>query len=221
MIDFHSHTFFSDGELIPSEHVRRALIAGYKVIGITDHADFSNIEFIYESLYKFTNQMNDSGWDIRIIPGVELTHIPVKKISKIVNIARGLKIPLIVFHGETPVEPVESGSNREAIEAGVDILAHPGFITDEEVKRAAELKVNLEITARKGHSLTNGHVAKLAEKFNAPLVFDTDAHTFTDFFSQGFRQKILEGLGMGAGQVRAMEENIAGLSEKILDRIKI
>ncbi len=39
MIDLHTHTFFSDGELAPSELVRRAYLKGYKVIGLSDHAD--------------------------------------------------------------------------------------------------------------------------------------------------------------------------------------
>ncbi|MEO0250245.1 MAG: PHP domain-containing protein, partial [candidate division WOR-3 bacterium] len=46
MIDLHTHTFFSDGELVPSELAHRAFEKGYKVIGITDHADASNMEFL-------------------------------------------------------------------------------------------------------------------------------------------------------------------------------
>ena len=80
------------------------------------------------------------------------------------TIAKDMKIPLIVLHGETVVEPLEKGTNRAAIESGIDILAHPGLISEEDVKLAAKLNVNLEITTRKGHSLTNGHVAKLAVK---------------------------------------------------------
>jgi len=40
---------------------------------------------------------------------------------------------------------------------------------------AAEKGILLEITARKGHSLTNGHVAKLAKKHGAALVLNTEA----------------------------------------------
>ena len=66
----------------------------------------------------------------------------------------------MVVHGETLVEPVEEGTNHEAIMAGVDILAHPGLISEEDVRLAKERKVLLEISARKGHSLSNGHVAR-------------------------------------------------------------
>ena len=42
MIDLHNHTFFSDGELVLAELVRRYAVAGYTAIAITDHADKSN-----------------------------------------------------------------------------------------------------------------------------------------------------------------------------------
>lgn len=220
MIDFHSHTLLSDGVLIPAEHVRRAYIAGYKVLGITDHVDFANIEFVYNSMLNFVREMNDCEWGIKIIPGIEITHVPAKKIESIVNIARGLKIPLIIVHGETPVEPVEKGTNRAAIEAGVDILAHPGFILPEDVKRAVELNVNLEVTARAGHSITNGYVAKLADKFNAGIVVDTDSHQPNDFFTKEFRASVIKGCGIEDQDIIKIEKNIISLSEILLERTK-
>jgi Histidinol phosphatase and related hydrolases of the PHP family len=41
MIDLHTHSIFSDGELIPAELTRRAAVAGYRAMAITDHGDFS------------------------------------------------------------------------------------------------------------------------------------------------------------------------------------
>jgi histidinol phosphatase-like PHP family hydrolase len=46
MIDLHTHTVFSDGELIPFELARRAENMGYKFIAFTDHMDFSSFDFI-------------------------------------------------------------------------------------------------------------------------------------------------------------------------------
>lgn len=219
MIDFHTHTIFSDGVLSPSEHVRRAFVAGYKVLGITDHVDFSNIEFVFESMSKFVNEMSDCNWEIKIIPGVEITHVPVNKMEKIITKARDLKIPLVIVHGESPVEPVEKGTNRAAIECEVDILAHPGLITKIDVKRAAELKVNLEISARKGHSITNGHVAWLASHYKAPVVLNTDAHTPGDFFTESFRHTVIRGAGFNQDQIINIEKNIDELSVKLLNKI--
>ncbi|EAX46575.1 phosphoesterase PHP domain protein [Thermosinus carboxydivorans Nor1] len=42
--DFHTHSFFSDGVLSPIELIRRAHVAGYAAIGVTDHASMSNWE---------------------------------------------------------------------------------------------------------------------------------------------------------------------------------
>lgn len=50
MIDLHTHTFFSDGALVPAEHVRRVEVLGYTAIAITDHADSSNIHFLIPNL---------------------------------------------------------------------------------------------------------------------------------------------------------------------------
>ena len=35
----HTYTIFSDGELLPAELARRAKVAGYRAIAITNHAD--------------------------------------------------------------------------------------------------------------------------------------------------------------------------------------
>lgn len=220
MIDFHTHTLLSDGVLIPAEQIRRAYIAGYKVLGITDHVDFSNIKFVINSLTELINKINDCEWDIKVIPGVEITHVPAKKIEKIVQVAKDLKIPLIIVHGESPVEPVEKGTNRAAIESNIDILAHPGLILPEDVKRAAELNINLEITSRKGHSLTNGHVAKLAKEFNAPMVLNTDSHQPSDFFTKEFRITVLKGCGLENEQIIKIENNIINLSDILQNRMK-
>jgi histidinol phosphatase-like PHP family hydrolase len=110
--------------------------------------------------------------------------------------ARDLGARLVVVHGETIVEPVPAGTNRAALEAGVDLLAHPGLITPEEVGMAAEKGVFLEISGRKGHSLTNGHVAKLAKEFGARLVIDSDTHSPGDIMGETLARKVAMGAGL-------------------------
>ena len=66
MIDLHTHSFFRDGELIPSELVRRAKVAGYKAIAITDHGDHSNIDFIIPRLVKVSEILSQA-CDIMVI----------------------------------------------------------------------------------------------------------------------------------------------------------
>ena len=219
MIDFHTHTFLSDGGLSPAEHIRRAYIAGYKFLGITDHVDFSNIEFVYTSLKKLTDEMNNQYFDMIVIPGVEITHVPPQKIEKIVTIARDFEIPLIIVHGESPVEPVESGTNRAAIESCVDILAHPGFIEPDELKKAQELGVALEISGRKGHGITNGYIAKNALKYNCNLILNSDAHIHTDFLNEQYVDKILRGCGMDEIQIKMLYQETEKLKQKISSRV--
>lgn len=162
MIDLHTHTIFSDGDLIPFELVRRAENIGYKCIALTDHMDFSSFDYIIPRLVKAAKKLNDLG-NIKVIPGCELTHIPPSLMKEAVKEARKMGAKIVVGHGESPVEPVLPGTNSSAIEAGVDILAHPGMITEEDVKKASKKGIILEITARGGHNITNGHVAKLAK----------------------------------------------------------
>lgn len=199
MIDLHTHTFFSDGQLVPSELVQRAHAAGYTAIALTDHTDSSNIEFIVSSIVRVAADLNSHS-NIKVIPGVELTHVPLDMIGTLTDLARSLGAKLIVVHGETIVEPVIEGTNRAAIRAGVDILAHPGLISDDDCRLAGDLGVTLEITARKGHSLTNGHVALKALHMGVPLVIDTDTHSPDDLITKAMALKVLLGAGIPNGK---------------------
>jgi putative hydrolase len=202
MIDLHSHTFFSDGALVPSEHVRRVEILGYEAIAITDHADSSNIHFLIPNLIRVARDLNPIN-TTQLIVGVELTHVPPALIAPIAAQCRALGAQIIVVHGETPVEPVLSGTNRAALEADIDLLAHPGFITEEEAALAARNNIFLELSGRKGHSLTNGHVAIMAEKTGALLAINADAHTPGDFLTAEMAEKV--GLGAGLSMDRYLQ----------------
>jgi histidinol phosphatase-like PHP family hydrolase len=132
-------------------------------------------------------------------------------IAPMIKDARSLGALIVVVHGETIVEPVPPGTNREAIGAGADILAHPGLITEEEVLLAKAKNVLLEISARKGHSLSNGHVARLATKTGAPLLLNTDTHTPDNLINREQAMKIVMGAGLEADDLGRMQENSRGL----------
>ncbi|MGC8966287.1 MAG: histidinol phosphate phosphatase domain-containing protein [Caldimicrobium sp.] len=208
MFDFHCHSVFSDGELIPAEIWRRVKVLNYTAIAITDHADPSNFEFILENLLKI--KASFQGLTPKMLVGIEITHVPPELIPELIKRAREKGADLVVVHGETIVEPVAEGTNRAAILGGADILAHPGLISEEEVKLAAEKGVFLEISGRKGHSLTNGHVVKLAKKFGAPLVINSDAHSPSDFLTKDLALKI----ALGAGLTLEETENLWKLAQK-------
>lgn len=212
MIDLHTHTIFSDGELIPSELVRRAEVKGYTAIGLTDHVDFSNIEQVLGSVFKA--KYLEEVLDIRVLAGVEITHVPPPKIAPLATLARRLGAEIVVVHGETPVEPVRPGTNRAAIEAGVDILAHPGFITPEEAELAKEMGVCLEITSRSGHNITNGHVVRMAKASGARMVVDTDTHSPDDLIDTDRAIEIAFGAGLERGDAVQIVTNHALMNDK-------
>lgn len=198
MIDLHTHSLFSDGELIPSELVRRFEAAGYSAVAITDHVDSSTLDFVVPRIVQAARDLTESQ-SVKVIPGVELTHVPPVLIGPLCRKARGLGAKLIIVHGETIVEPVPAGTNRAALEAGVDLLAHPGLITPEDMRLASEKRIFLEISSRKGHSLTNGHVAKLAMEFGAKLILNSDTHSPADIMARSFAQKVVDGAGLSSG----------------------
>jgi len=210
------HSLLSDGELIPSELVRRCEALGYRTIAITDHVDESNIEFVISNVIKVSEQFNSSR-SITVIPGVEITYVPPSRISEIVKEARKLGAKLVVVHGETIVEPVLKGTNMAGIEAGADILAHPGLITSQEAERAANKGVYLEISARKGHCLTNGHVAKIALNKGACLLINSDAHAPEDLITQDQAFKIAQGAGLPPDFFNTLLSNAMDLIKKAME----
>ncbi len=214
IIDLHTHSFFSDGALVPAEHLRRVEVLGYEAIAITDHADSSNLDFIIPRIVQAAQDLNPVS-STRLIAGIELTHVPPPLIKELTVRARELGAEIVVAHGETPVEPVAPGTNRAALEAGVDLLAHPGFITEQDAALAAERGIMLELSGRKGHSLTNGHVAKMAEKTGALLGVNADAHTPSDFLSPEMAEKVALGAGLSIERYRKLRKDMHELVKKL------
>jgi Histidinol phosphatase and related hydrolases of the PHP family len=125
MIDFHIHSIFSDGELIPAEVIRRAEAIGYKALAITDHADQSNIDMIVPRIVKVFSEIQPYT-SIVLLPGIEITHVPPDTIPDLAKEARRLGAKIIVVHGETIAEPVKKGTNKMALQSDIDILPIQG-----------------------------------------------------------------------------------------------
>ena len=207
-IDFHAHSLLSDGLLLPSEVVRRAQDLGYQALAITDHVDASNIDSVIPKLVRVSKELDAYRVSTRMLPGVEVTHVPPKSIDSLARQCKELGARVVVVHGETLVEPVIQGTNSAAVQSKyVDVLAHPGLITLNDAKIARKNNVFLEVTSRKGHSLTNGHVVRVAQAANAKLVINSDTHAPEDFINQ--EEAFRVGLGAGLSKKQAIAALVA------------
>jgi histidinol phosphatase-like PHP family hydrolase len=221
IIDFHTHTRLSDGSLLPAEHLRQAIINGYGVLGIADHVDACTLEPVLKAIIQLREEtqpyIKD---DLLIVANVELTHIPPGQFKKLTDKARHFGAELVIAHGESLAEPIYPGTNRAAIEAGVDILAHPGLITVEDALLAKEKDVYLEITLKYGHNISNGHVAKIAKKTGVKLIMSSDAHSHRDMLSFDRARKACLGAGMEEDDIKMIMDNNRRLAETIINKRK-
>jgi histidinol phosphatase-like PHP family hydrolase len=208
-IEFHTHTILSDGALLPSELIRRAYVADHEAIAITDHVDFSNID----SVIRATKRAAEGTSGIEVLVGAEITHVVPEKIPKLVGKAKALGAQLVIVHGETIAEPVALGTNKAAAAVSdVNIIAHPGLVSEEDVELADQNGIYLELTARCGHNVTNGHVAKIASN----LLVNSDCHG-TELITNVQAEQIARGAGLNEDQaLRVIRRNATSLLNKIL-----
>ncbi|SAI87578.1 hypothetical protein MBBA_0701 [Methanoculleus bourgensis] len=201
MYDLHTHTILSDGELLPTELVRRAAVLGYDTIAVTDHADASNLAHLVEAV----GEVRDSAqcYDVDLLVGVELTHVPPSLIPGLARDAKRRGADIVVVHGETVMEPVAPGTNRAACTCDyVDVLGHPGLLSIEDALEAAKRGIALEITSRAGHNRTNGHVVRVAREAGCRLVVDSDTHAPSDLMSKEARWAVALGAGLTEAESR-------------------
>jgi histidinol phosphatase-like PHP family hydrolase len=221
VVDLHTHSIHSDGELAPAELARRACVKGCRYLGLSDHVDQSNLGQCLGAALAAARELSGA-IGLTLLAGVELTHVPPSQIAKMVIEARALGASFVVVHGESPVEPVAPGTNLAAIEAGADILAHPGLLTPREAALAAEKGVWLEISARGGHGFANGLVASLARSHGARLLVNSDAHAPDDLMTPDFQRTVALGAGLSAEECAALFAQAhalaQGLALKAADR---
>jgi putative hydrolase len=214
IIDLHTHTLLSDGALVPAEMIRRAEHMGYKAIALTDHADSGTMEWIINQLLKICQDASTYS-NIIAIPGVEITHQPPETIPKLVEKARAQGARLVAVHGESPVEPVPPRTNYYALQSDIDFLAHPGFISSDELMIAQQKGIPLELSARCGHSLTNGYLVAMTRQYKIKLIINSDAHSHLDLLTSELWRKV----GLGAGLSEEELKKVGKNSEEILNKI--
>ena len=196
LYDFHTHSFFSDGALLPMELIRRAIVKGYTAMAITDHASASNLEELVEKVARDC-ELAWEEWGFWVLPGVELTHCPPRSIARLAAQAKRAGAKIVVIHGETLVEPVPPGTNRAGVECpDVDVLGHPGLLTEEEAALAAQNNVFLEITSRRGHCLGNGNTVIVGRAAGAKFLINSDTHAPGDLHTEEFARAVALGAGL-------------------------
>lgn len=221
-IDLHTHSLLSDGMLLPAEVLRYACSMDYAAIAITDHVDHSNLEFVVKALALFAAKQAQFS-NVVFVPGVEITHADPALIVPMAKEARKMGAKIIVCHGETPSEPVVKGTNSAAVslKGVVDILAHPGYITEDDAANAKENGIYLELSAKPAHKETNKHVARIALETGAKMLVNTDAHGPGDYITQEKAFELAVGCGLTEEEAKkTIESNpkdlLAGLGIRII-----
>ncbi len=219
LYDFHTHSLLSDGVLVPVELFRRALVAGYSGMGLSDHTGPGGMERRLREAAADCRLVRER-WDFPVYPGVELTHVPASAVAELATQARRLGATYVIVHGETIVEPTEPGTNLAAVSCPtVDLLAHPGLLTEAEAALAAENGVFLEVTAKPGHCLGNGRVVEMARRTGARLLLGSDAHDPGGLLSPAFARAVLLGAGLREEELpTVLRDNALALLERIRHR---
>jgi histidinol phosphatase-like PHP family hydrolase len=215
--DFHTHTTLSDGVLLPMELIRRCVVNDYAALGIADHGSASTMGRVIREVRRDC-ALAQQYWGFSAYAGIELTHVPAAAIGDLAAEAKRMGAAFVVVHGQSPVEPVEPGTNLAAVSCvDVDILAHPGDLTEEEARIAAENGVALEVTAKDGHSLGNGRVARLALEAGATILVNSDGHTPGQLLTEEKARRVARLAGLSP---REVEQAVVDNAEAFVARIK-
>ena len=213
--DFHSHTYLTDGQTSAADMWRAAEILDHRALAITDHVGHEDAEPILSRLLAEAGVWQDS--PLRPVVGVELSMVRPERIADAARQARRRGAEIVIVHGETPAEAVWPGTNHAALASGeVDLLAHPGLLTDADAELARANGVVLELSARRGHSLANGHVASVALRAGCEMVVDSDAHRPEELVSLGWARTIARGAGVPEP---TLDSVLAATPQRLLRRL--
>lgn len=213
LLDLHSHSTLSDGTLSIEQMVAAAERRGYDGYAVTDHAngdDPHHLEVVSEvrrqidALRPHTPMM--------LFAGVELTEFHPAQIGAAAVAARRAGAQVVVVHGECPTLDVPPGTNAAAVRCEeVDILAHPGLLTERDADEATARGIYLELSARQGHCWSNGHVYATARKAGASLLVDSDAHDEAGLLSGPRVAALIRGAGASEVSLHQIVNQMAPL----------
>lgn len=216
--DFHSHTYLTDGKESATSMWWAAARLGHRVLAVTDHVALEDPRPILRRLSQEARAFEDG--PVATLVGVELTLVPPSKIAAAARRARAAGAQIVIVHGETTAEQVPAGTNRAAVGSGeVDVLAHPGFLTERDADLAVAHGTAIELSGRSLHGRTNGHVARIALRAGAELVVDSDAHDTHQLLDYASAESIARGAGLTASQaLRALRDSPERLYGRLVRR---
>lgn len=216
MIDVHVH-ISPDGlaqGLLPAEALRLAALRGLRAVGLVVRSDGST----KLPLRRLSTRVRDLGLylNMEACVGVELVHVPPALLPGAVADARKAGAELVLVHGESPADTVAEGTNVAAVEAGADILAHPGLIDDQTAAYAAEKGVALELSACPRHCLTNAHVADMARRHGCLLAPGGNARTPEEFLRLPSWDTVCRGAAFSSDQIARFRNNVSTLIKRLM-----
>lgn len=199
--------------------LRYAALAGIRFAGLVMPSDGSNFTLLAEmaaQVRRLSLYANVEAW-----AGVELHHVPPALLPDAVREAREAGAALVLVHGESISDQVEQGTNFAAIEAGADILAHPGLIDAEASAFAAEKGVALEFTSCSRHALTNAHTAAMALRHGGMLVRGSGACRAEELTTRAFWPMIIKGADVfsAAGECGNLAELLRKSEESLIRKL--
>ena len=192
MIDFHISIHQGFGV---ASALRYASLAGIRFAGLvmpSDGTGLSRIADFSAQVRRLSLYANVEAW-----AGVELCHIPPALLPEAVREAREAGARLVLVYGESIMDQVDQGTNFAAIEAGADIITHPGLVDAETAAFAAERDVAFEFTSCPRHALTNAHTAAMALKYGVPLVRGSNASCAEELTTRAFWPSVIKGADTG------------------------
>lgn len=210
-VDFQNHSTISDGALSPLELIAHARSNGVRGIVLTEHVYLKRVESIMEEILQAVEQAHGS--DILLIPGAEVSLVPPDKICEVAARAKQAGAKFVTVHGESLMGGTPSGTNLAAAQCEyVDMIGHPGFLDEQTAKSAAQNNIFVELSGRAPHSLTNGHVARMAQKFGVGLLVNSDTHRAEDLLTPQRAIDVARGAGLSEDEVyRALVTNVEHL----------
>ncbi len=188
IIDLHMHSTVSDGTLSLDELTETAIGRGYSVMAFTDHVTSSSYKRIAETIIDWVERNQDKYEDVVLIPGVEITFASPKEIGMITEYVRSIGTKWVVVHGEASFEKTPLGTNDAAVEHGVNVLAHPSYITDEQVIKSLKTGTAFELSARDCYNYANKQIAETVMQNGGKMIINSDSHQVGAMLS---REKVL------------------------------